>query len=86
MSDTWAYHDWHQSGNGDVASVPAGASAEFGEPANLADFERKAQMLDYVDHRAIFEGFNAHLWDPQWAPDVDDAAGMAEHDVADFQF
>ncbi len=38
--------------------------AEFGAPASLEDFERKAQMLDYVDHRAIFEGMNAHLWSP----------------------
>ncbi len=64
VSDVWAYHDWHQSGNGDVAPFMRELAAEFGEPANLADFERKAQMLNYVDHRAIFEGFNAHLWDP----------------------
>jgi Exo-beta-D-glucosaminidase Ig-fold domain len=38
--------------------------AEFGAPTGLEDFERKAQMLDYVDHRAIFEGMNAHLWAP----------------------
>ncbi len=38
--------------------------AEFGAPTSLEDFERKAQMLDYVDHRAIFEGMNAHLWAP----------------------
>jgi hypothetical protein len=38
--------------------------AEFGAPVSLEDFERKAQMLDYVDHRAIFEGMNAHLWSP----------------------
>jgi hypothetical protein len=38
--------------------------AEFGAPVSLEDFERKAQMLDYVDHRAIFEGMNAHLWAP----------------------
>ena len=31
---------------------------------SLEDFERKAQMLNYVDHRAIFEGMNAHLWAP----------------------
>ena len=37
---------------------------EFGAPTSLEDFERKAQMLNYVDHRAIFEGFNAHLWSP----------------------
>ena len=33
-------------------------------PPAWSDFERKAQMLDYVDHRAIFEGMNAHLWAP----------------------
>jgi hypothetical protein len=38
--------------------------AEFGAATSLEDFERKAQMLNYVDHRAIFEGMNAHLWSP----------------------
>jgi len=28
---------------------------------SLEDFERKAQMLDYVDHRAIFEGMKKAL-------------------------
>jgi hypothetical protein len=64
LSDAWAYHDWHQSGNGDVAPFMQELTKEFGEPVDLADFERKAQMLNYVDHRAIFEGFNAHLWAP----------------------
>jgi hypothetical protein len=64
ISDAWAYHDWHQSGNGDVAPFMAELDAEFGAPTSLPDFERKAQMLNYVDHRAIFEGFNAHLWAP----------------------
>ncbi len=64
IGDAWAYHDWHQSGNGDMAPFMAQMQAEFGAPASLEDFERKAQMLDYVDHRAIFEGMNAHLWSP----------------------
>ena len=64
ISDDWAYHDWHQSGNGDMAPFMAQMQAEFGAPTSLEDFERKAQMLDYVDHRAIFEGMNAHLWSP----------------------
>lgn len=62
ISDDWAYHDWHQSGNGEMAPFMAQMQAEFGAPTTLEDFERKAQMLDYVDHRAIFEGMNAHLW------------------------
>ena len=67
ISDTWAYHDWHQSGNGAVQPFIATMEAEFGAPASLEDFERKAQMLDYVSHRAIFEGFAAHLWQPNSA-------------------
>ncbi len=64
IDDVWAYHDWHQSGNGDVAPFMAEMQAQFGAPTSLQDFNRKAQMLDYVDHRAIFEGMNAHLWSP----------------------
>ncbi len=64
ISDTWAYHDWHQSGNGAVAPFMAHMETEFGAATSLEDFERKAQMLDYVGHRAIFEGFAAHLWQP----------------------
>jgi hypothetical protein len=62
--DVWAYHDWHYSGNGVIAPFLAEMQNQFGAPASLEDFERKAQMLDYVDHRAIFEGMNAHLWAP----------------------
>jgi hypothetical protein len=64
ISDAWAYHDWHQSGNGDMAPFMTQMQSAFGAPTSLEDFERKAQMLDYVDHRAIFEGMNAHLWAP----------------------
>ena len=64
IGDSWAYHDWHQSGGGDVAPFMEHLEEEFGAPVSLEDFERKAQMMNYVDHRAIFEGFNAHLWSP----------------------
>jgi len=64
LSDAWAYHDWHQSSNGDVASFLNEMQAEFGAASSLADFDRKVQMLNYVSHRAIFEGMNAHLWAP----------------------
>jgi len=64
ISDDWAYHDWHQAGNGDVAPFMQELEIEFGAATDLEDFERKAQMLNYVEHRAIFEGFNAHLWAP----------------------
>jgi hypothetical protein len=64
MDDVWAYHDWHFQGNGDMQPFLAEMQTEFGAPTSLEDFERKAQMMDYVDHRAIFEGMNAHLWAP----------------------
>ncbi|HVC46308.1 MAG TPA: LamG-like jellyroll fold domain-containing protein [Terracidiphilus sp.] len=64
ISDTWAYHDWHQTGNGAVAPFMKLMNTEFGAPTSLEDFVRKAEMLDYVGHRAIFEGFAAHLWQP----------------------
>jgi hypothetical protein len=64
ISDEWAYHDWHHAGNGDIASFLLELETEFGAATDLEDFERKAQMLNYVEQRAIFEGFNAHLWAP----------------------
>jgi len=67
ISDTWAYHDWHAQGNGAVKPFMDTMAKEFGEPASLEDFERKAQMIDYAAHRAIFEGFAAHLWEPNSA-------------------
>jgi Exo-beta-D-glucosaminidase Ig-fold domain/Concanavalin A-like lectin/glucanases superfamily/Glycosyl hydrolases family 2/Glycosyl hydrolases family 2, sugar binding domain/Glycosyl hydrolases family 2, TIM barrel domain len=67
VSDTWAYHDWHQLGNGAVRPFMDHMATEFGAPTSLEDFERKAQMIDYAAHRAIFEGFAAHLWQPNSA-------------------
>jgi hypothetical protein len=62
LSDTYAYHDWHFGGNGDVATFMAALAEQHGAGENLEDFERKAQLMDYVSYRAIFEGFAAHLW------------------------
>ncbi len=64
VSDTWAYHDWHHSGGGDVKPFNADLEKRFGAPRDLADYVRKAQMLHYENHRAAFEGLNARLWRP----------------------
>jgi len=64
IDDVWAYHDWHSSGNGLTGPFMNTIENEFGAATSLTDFERKAQMLNYVDHRAIFEGMNANLWQP----------------------
>jgi hypothetical protein len=62
LGDTYAYHDWHFGGNGDTASFMHALQSSFGAPSDLVDFERKAQLMNYVTYRAIFEGFQAHLW------------------------
>jgi hypothetical protein len=62
-NDAWAYHDWHSGPNGGGPMMDAIAQ-QLGAPADLEDFDRKAQLINYVTHRALFEGFNAHLWAP----------------------
>jgi len=64
ISDTWAYHDWHQKDHGEVQPFMAAMARQFGSATNLEDFCRKAQMINYVSHRAMFEGLNANLWNP----------------------
>lgn len=62
LGDTMAYHDWHFSGNGDTRTFMDTLSAMFGPATSLADFERKAQMMNLETHKAMMEGFVGHLW------------------------
>ncbi len=62
LSDTIAYHDWHFGGNGDVKTFMQTLATRYGEGTSLADFERKAQMMNYDTYRAMFEGLQAHMW------------------------
>ena len=64
MSDAWAYHDWHVGGNGSITPFMDHIATQFGAPTSFMDMEHKVQMFNYTLHRAIFEGFNAHLWTP----------------------
>ncbi|HTU50705.1 MAG TPA: LamG-like jellyroll fold domain-containing protein, partial [Acidobacteriaceae bacterium] len=59
ITDDWAYHNWHPHD-----AFNQHLQTQFGIGNSLEDYERKAQMMNYVDYRAIFEGFNAHLWAP----------------------
>ncbi|HLX70541.1 MAG TPA: glycoside hydrolase family 2 protein [Verrucomicrobiae bacterium] len=61
-SDLWAYHDLHVKGAGDHKSTFERISTRYGEPRDIADLSRKAQMLNYETFRAIYEGFNSRLW------------------------
>ncbi len=62
VSDVWAYHDWHPTGNGATKTFLDAMAAKLGPAASLEDFERKAQLMNYETHRAIFEGMNQELW------------------------
>jgi hypothetical protein len=59
ITDDWAYHNWHPHDE-----LNKHMQAQFGMANSLEDYVRQAQMMNYVDYRAIFEGFNAHLWAP----------------------
>ena len=62
IGDAWAYHDWHQDGNGDARKFMLAMDRKLGTPSDFPDFERKAQLLTFEAYRAIFEGMNAELW------------------------
>ncbi len=61
INDVWAYHDFVPN---KARPFLQAMQSEFGAATSLEDFERKAQMLNYTSHRAIFEGMDAHLWSP----------------------
>ena len=62
ISDSVAYHDWHPDGNGGTGPFMNALRTAYGEASSFDDFERKAQLMNYDIHRAIFEGMNAGLW------------------------
>lgn len=59
INDVWYYHDLHSG----QEYFRANLIELFGEAFNLEDFNKKAQILNYRNHRAIFEAWNAKLWD-----------------------
>lgn len=59
IDDAWGYHNWHPHD-----AFSAAMQRQFGAAASLEQYVRQAQMMNYVDYRAIFEGFNQHLWAP----------------------
>jgi hypothetical protein len=59
ISDVWAYHDFH-GGRKDYCNT---IETLYGKPETLEDFCKKAQMINYESHRAMFEAWNSKLWD-----------------------
>ncbi|TFH50418.1 MAG: glycoside hydrolase family 2 [Bacteroidia bacterium] len=58
VSDVWAYHDFH---NGQESYCAAIADL-YDESSGVDDFCKKAQLVNYESHRAMFEAWNSRLW------------------------
>jgi hypothetical protein len=58
ISDTWYYHDLH---NGQKDYLKA-IDAKYGKSISLDDFCKKAQLVNYDSHRAMFESWNSKMW------------------------
>jgi len=54
VDSVWNYHKYI----GYDASIDP-----YGAPADVRDFARKAQLVNYDQYRALMEGFSAHMWD-----------------------
>jgi len=63
ITDDWAERDFAKGHSGSD-TYPAVTAARYGPIANLADFVRKAQMMNYEAYRAMYEGRNAQLFHP----------------------
>ena len=58
ISDTWYYHDLH---NGQKEYLKA-IENRYGKSNSLDDFCKKAQLVNYDSHRAMFESWNSKMW------------------------
>ncbi len=58
INDVWYYHDLHD-GQKDFRKA---LEDLYGAPTDLDDFSKKAQLINYDSHRAMFEAWNSKLW------------------------
>jgi hypothetical protein len=66
INDDWAEHDLARGASGGD-KFPLILAARYGKVVNLADFVRKAQLMNYESYRAMYEGRNAQLFHPTTA-------------------
>jgi len=60
----WGVHEWVNAGqSAGWCGQTEKAIARYGEPRNLEDFCRKAQLVSMEWAKAIFESWNNRLWD-----------------------
>ncbi|MFG2076483.1 discoidin domain-containing protein [Nonomuraea maritima] len=62
IGGVWYYHDWSTRGNQAPQNYQAAIETRLGPSDGLDDFARKAQFVNYENGRAMFEAWNAHLW------------------------
>ncbi|MBV5315011.1 MAG: hypothetical protein JZU47_17035 [Prolixibacteraceae bacterium] len=58
ISDTWYYHDLHDGQKEYLQAI----ESRYGKSESLDDLCRKAQLVNYDSHRAMFESWNSKLW------------------------
>lgn len=58
ISDTWFYHDLHDGQKEYLQAI----ESRYGKSESLDDLCRKAQLVNYDSHRAMFESWNSKLW------------------------
>ncbi|MFF3752563.1 discoidin domain-containing protein [Streptomyces sp. NPDC002018] len=63
IGGSWFYHDWSTRGNQAPDNYRAAIEARLDTARDLEDFCRKAQFVNYENTRAMFESWNARLWD-----------------------
>ncbi len=61
ITDSWAEHNFCAGGG---RKYPRYAETRYGKLKNLADFVRKAQMMNYEMHKALYEGRLGRMFDP----------------------
>jgi Exo-beta-D-glucosaminidase Ig-fold domain/F5/8 type C domain/Glycosyl hydrolases family 2/Glycosyl hydrolases family 2, sugar binding domain len=59
----WYHHDWSTHGNQRPHTYLTAIDDRLGPSGGLAEFCRKAQFVNYENMRAMFEAWNAHLWE-----------------------
>lgn len=59
ISEAWYYHDLHTGHELYRATL----IENYAEAFSLENFSKKAQMLNYISHREIFEAWNSRLWE-----------------------
>lgn len=64
LSNDWTYHDLHAVKHGPVGAYLEAIATGYGNSTGLDGFCRRAQMVNYVNHRAMLEAFLDRMWQP----------------------